>query len=83
MEITSRYKELPYCNYLVIYINKIIHIKINTEEFIALRSWKIKPELDPDPYFIEILFKNNKFLLQYDTQEKWEGILQILDTVNI
>lgn len=62
-----------------IYINKILHLRIVKEELISIRSFYISKEKDPDPYFIELIYKSNKVTCQYDTKEKWLSILTLID----
>lgn len=66
--------------YINIYINGLLHLRINKEKFVALRSFKISPDKDPDPFFIEITSDTNKIMYQYDTMLKWSTILKLLDS---
>ena len=63
---------------LYIYINSIVHLVINTTELVNVRSWYISADKDPDPYFIELTYKTTKVICQYDTLEKWKGVLEML-----
>lgn len=75
IKITDETKESG--KYIKIYINNILHIIINRDFFLSVRSWIYK--LDSDPYFIEINFKYGKTTYQYDTKEKWIEVLNIIN----
>jgi hypothetical protein len=70
-------------NSFKVYINDILHMEINQNNFNTLRSWKISPNLDPDPFFIEIKSNGSNTIYQYDTMEKWVAILKELDKMTV
>ena len=75
------YHHEPFEKRFQIFINNLLHLSINIEELVNIRSWYISPEKDPDPYFIELTFKTTKVVCQYDTKEKWQSILNLLNII--
>jgi len=68
-------------NYFKIDINGVLHLSINKKELINIRSWYVSEKIDPDPYFIELTYKTNKVICQYDSRIKWETILYLLSKI--
>ena len=62
-------------NLFEVYINDMLHMTINKKNFNTLRSWKISPDKDPDPFFIQINSNGSTTVYQYYGFEKWTGIL--------
>lgn len=62
-------------NGIHIYINDKLHLKINTHDILLVQSWY---ESDCD-FKIELVFKDNTALIEYNSFEKWTKVLQILD----
>lgn len=66
-------------NIISIFINKLLHLKINISYVDAIHSYIEDEEVYK--FKIDIHFKNKETLLklEYDTKEKWEKILNILN----
>lgn len=71
MEITSK----PNTDDIRIFINQSLHLYFLKENLLALNSYN-NAEND---YSIEITFKQNKILLQYDNKDKWTKVLEQLN----
>ena len=57
-----------------IYINNILHLFI-ADRITSLQSWNNENNF----FIIEIKTKHNTTLLEYDSQDKWESIINELD----
>lgn len=69
---------------LKIYINELIHVAIGLEEFVAMRSHIQEVFNDPEyptgkKWVITFFCKTAEIKCEYDTKEKWETILKLLD----
>lgn len=71
MEITSK----PNTDDIRIFINQSLHLYFLKENLLALNSYN-NAEND---YSIEITFKQNKIILQYDNKDKWTKVLEQLN----
>ena len=65
-----------------IYINSILHLAIKTDELIGIQSWVKGFDINKK-YIIEFTTKTTTIESEYDYQEKWEAILNLLDKHNI
>jgi hypothetical protein len=65
-----------------IYINSVLHIAIKTEELVAIHSW-VMGYNETRRWVIEFTTKTTSIQSEYDYIEKWEVILNLLDTNNI
>jgi hypothetical protein len=57
-----------------IYINNLLHLFI-ADRITSLQSWNMEDQF----WIIEITTKNNKIKLEYDSQTKWEQVLNELN----
>lgn len=58
-----------------IYMNNILHLILIKKDFIALQSWK---END-NSCKIEIYTKHKDIILEYNSIEKWNKILELIN----
>ena len=67
--------------FLKIYINKILHLKINFNYIEYIHSYIDDNNIRKDIYKIEISFKNKEsiLLLEYENKITWIKILKILN----
>lgn len=71
---------------LKIYINDVLHICVKKVELVGIQSW-LNPTTPEErsvgfggtKYVIEITTQTNCIKCEYDTKEKWESILKLLD----
>ena len=64
-------------DYIKIYFDDVLHIKIEKIEIVGIQSYKHKGK-----YYIEYSFKSGVVIeSEYDNIEKWEVILKILDKI--
>lgn len=69
-----------------VYINDVLHLGVKKEEFTGVQSW-LNPTTPEErsvgfggmKYVIEITTKTNCIKCEYDSREKWEAILKLLD----
>lgn len=61
-------------NNLKIFIHKTLHLHIERDKYLGLQSWKHQEKLA-----IEITLTTNTIILEYDTVEKWEKVLNLLN----
>lgn len=61
-------------NNLKIFIQKTLHLHIERDKYLGLQSWKHQGKM-----CIEITLTTNKIILEYDTVEKWEKVLNLLN----
>ncbi len=73
-------------NYYTIYINGKMHLKFKKADFVGVESWR-EPST-PDYrmrgfkemiFVVEFYFKTTKITCEYDTIEKWEQVLTLVD----
>ena len=60
--------------YLKVYWDGVLYLIFNKDKFTGLTSWK-----NNGTYSIEIFSNGQIILLELDTKEKWQSILDILD----
>lgn len=74
-------------NYYTIYVNGKMHLKFKNADFVCVESWR-EPST-PDYrvrgfkeiiFVVEFYFKTTKITCEYDTIEKWEQVLTLVDT---
>ena len=73
-EITFEVKD----NAIKVYINGLIHLSFKQSELLGIQSWLIGEAIPT--YCIELTFKDNIILAEYDTFSKWAKILKSLDS---
>ena len=74
-------------NYYSLHINGKLHLKFKKVDFIGLQSWK-EPSTPEErmrgfkdmKYSIQYYFRGNSITCEYDTIEKWEQVLTLVDT---
>jgi hypothetical protein len=64
-------------NQVKIYINELIHLMLRKDKLLGFDSWIL--ENASFKYCIEFYLQGSTILLEYDTREKWEAILRLLD----
>jgi hypothetical protein len=75
-------------NYYTIYINGKMHLKFKKADFIGTQSYKepATPQERADrgfkeyKYTVVFYFRSNSITCEYDTFEKWEQGLMLVDT---
>jgi len=61
--------------YVKLYINDTLYVMFNQVEFKGLQSWR----MGKNWFVIEIYIKDLTITLEFDSKEKWEAILKLLD----
>jgi hypothetical protein len=61
-----------------IYINDILHIHFNKDNYISLQSWYNGSKKNKI-FTVEITFKESTLLMEYVDYETWVEILRLLD----
>jgi hypothetical protein len=71
IDFTSDFKDIR------IYIDEVLHIQFERKNFIGIQTW-IEGRKNRN-FFIEIYTKYKAIKLEYDKEEIWKTILDILD----
>lgn len=71
IDFTSEFKDIR------IYINGILYIQFERKNFIGIQAW-VEGRKNRN-FFIEIYTKYKTIKLEYDKEEMWKTILEILD----
>lgn len=66
-------------NSVKVLINGLPNICIKQDEFITYRSYKFSH----DSYFIEYFLRDTTILCEYDSVDKWIGILTLLNKTKV
>lgn len=66
-------------NSVKVLINGLANICIKQDEFISYRSYKFSH----DSYFIEFILRDTTVLCEYDSVDKWIGILTVLNKTKL
>lgn len=73
-------------NLYTIYINGKMHLKFKKDNLVGVESWRepSNPEyrmrgFKEMIYVVEFYFKTTKVTCEYDTIEKWEQMLELVD----
>jgi hypothetical protein len=62
-----------------IHINDVLHFNIRNEEYIGCQSWLDGKKISM--YYIEVYTKSgNNILLEYDNEEIWKNVLNLIDS---
>lgn len=59
-------------------INGVTHLRFKRSKLLGMQSWVRQPT---GQFFLELTFEGGVILADYDSREKWEAILQQLDSV--
>ncbi len=65
-----------------IMINKTLHLAIKQDELIGIQSW-LKGDGSDRKYCIEFTTKTTAMLSEYDSEDKWKSILNLLNKKNL
>lgn len=74
-------------NYYVIYLNDLIHLLIKKADFIGVQSFKEPASKEEQSvrgfnaykYSIIYYFRSTSITCEYDTIEKWQAILKLIN----
>lgn len=61
--------------YIKIYFNNILHLSIDRTKLFGVQSWIDERDWN----IIELYTKDGEILLEYDSRDKWIGVLTVLD----
>lgn len=62
--------------YIRIYINGLLHLAIKEENLVAIQSYVSGTDAR---YCIDYILKDSYITSNYDTREKWQAVLKLLD----
>lgn len=74
-----RYEVKIHNNFLKIYIDGILHVSIKQSDLIGIHSYK---NCDSS-YFIEYHTPTKMIACEYNTLEKWQSILNLVDALKL
>lgn len=75
--MNNKYDIKVSANSIKLYINELLHLYIKKDDLTGLQSW-IEGS-DKQSFHIEFYTKNGEIECVYDSKEKWENILKLIN----
>lgn len=64
-----------------IYINELLHLSLRQDNLLGIQSYVFG--YSQNDYRIEFYLKETTIIVEYDTKDKWEQILRLIDQNNL
>lgn len=64
-----------------IYINELLHLSLRQDNLLGIQSYVFG--YSQNDYRIEFYLKETTIIVEYDTKDKWEQILRLIEQNNL